>query len=302
MIIDMHVHLSDKRIYPEYWLNGIRENITKKIEKENGIKVSEGFINEVLDKSLNDLNCSKLISQMDNAEVDKAVVLLVDLGYEREDNFLEIEEIFKIHHQVIKENGNRLSVFAGIDPRRGKKGVDLFEKGIREYGFCGLKIYPPCGFEIDDVRLYDYYEICNSYSIPVLAHVGTSLPSMKASFNYPDSVLRVADEFKHIPFIMGHAALLFYEESCELPLKRENIYLETSGFQKISHKRGLLDGRVKSLFKKCPDNLLFGTDWPVFSDTKKSVQYFIEHGGITDSQKEKFFYKNALNIFSMTRI
>ena len=299
MMIDMHVHLSDKRIYPEYWLQGIKKDLIQKIRVENDIVISDAFIDSYFEQVLSDRDAAKLIAQMDKNGVDEAVVLLLDLGYDRGDIANSIEEIYEIYHQVLKKHRDRLKVFAGIDPRRGKEGVDLFEKGIKEYGFCGLKLYPPCGFEIDDTRLHPYYEICNAHSIPILIHIGPSLPEMKTEFRYPQSILAVTEEFKRIPFILGHAALCFYDSSWDLPLKSERIFLEVSGFQKQMHQYDLLAKRMKHLFEVCPNHIVFGSDWPIFSDLKQSVEFFSQMKSLTDRHKELLFHKNAEGIFSM---
>jgi predicted TIM-barrel fold metal-dependent hydrolase len=302
MIIDMHMHLADSRVYPGYWLDGIKKNIAQSMKKEYGMNIREAFLNNIINNSLKDYDCSKIIAQMDEAGVDNAVILMVDLGFGRDDELLSIEEIYRIHYQALSRHPDRLRVFAGVDPRRGIEGVTLFEKGIKRYGFCGLKIYPPCGFEINDRRLYPLYEICDYYQLPVLAHVGPSLLSMKLNFNYPDSVLEVAKEFKNIPFILGHSALLYYEESHRLPLERDNIYLEVSGFQQIIDREEEIISNIGSLFKICPQNVLFGTDWPLFTSLTTWVNFFNNFAGITESQKELLFYKNGSNIFSMSRI
>lgn len=301
MIIDMHVHLADIRIYPDYWLKGIKDSIVRSVKKEGGITVRDEFLSNILEKLLCDFDCSRMIALMDELGIDRANVLLVDLGYGREDISFGIEKLYKIHYQAKQRYPNRINVFAGIDPRRGKEGIELFEKGIKEYGFCGLKLYPPCGFEMDDKSLYPFYELCNYYSIPVLAHISASLPTMKTSFDYPKSVLRVAGEFKQIPFILGHAALLYYEESRLLPLKCERIFLETSGFHTGFHDPGVLEAKVRDLFKICGHNVLFGTDWPMFLNQKQVINYFRELDTITEEQKDCLFYKNALSVFSMIK-
>lgn len=298
MVIDMHVHLADKRIYPEYWLEGLKDSVAQSVKRQSSITVSDEFLRGMMDKLLCDFDCSRMIASMDQAGIDKANVLLSDFGYGEEEYKLDIEQLYKIHYKAYQQYPDRISVFAGIDPRRGKKGLDIFEKGIKEYGFCGLKIYPPCGFEIDDKRLFPFYELCDYYCIPVLAHIGASLPTMKKTFDYPNSVLRVTSEFKRFLFILGHAALLYYEESHLLPLKCERIFLETSGFQTAHLDSTELEARIKGLFKTCGHNILFGSDWPMFTNQKEVVNYFKEHKIITEAQKEMLLYKNALSLFS----
>ena len=297
MIIDIHVHLAVKSIYPDYWLDGTKKQIAEKIKADSDFEVDTEFLDKLLDHSLNDFDCSRLITQMDEADIEKAVILLVDFGFSNDDN-ISLDEIMRLHYEATYNHKDRLLVFAGIDPRRGARGIDLFEKSITEFGFSGLKIYPPCGFEIDDPLLYPLYEICAYHHLPVLTHIGPSLQSMKNSFNYPESILKVSGEFRDIDFILGHAAVIYYEESRNLPLKRENIFLETSGFQKIFDQEERLKAIIKGLCDICPEHIVFGTDWPIFNYPKQCVKYFQQLDCITDSQKEKILGKNAAHILN----
>lgn len=298
MIIDMHTHLSDIRVYPDYWIQNIKKTIRKKLEKEIPIQVSDDFLQNYVNNILDDFNGEKKIKIMDECGIDKAVVLQVDFGYGRQepDN---LNSIIDIHGEMLKKYPDRFIVFAGIDPRRGKKGADLFEKCIKEYKFSGLKLYPPCGYEIDDEGLYPLYEICNQYRLPVLIHIGPSWEDMKSTFNYPDSILKVSKEFPNVPFVLGHAALLFYEESHKLPLVRENIYLEVSGYEKMIEQEALLKERMKNLMKDCPDKVVYGSDWPMYRTVKEDISYFESFDFMTDDFKEKFFHKNALDLLGM---
>ncbi|QUH29833.1 amidohydrolase family protein [Vallitalea guaymasensis] len=298
MIIDMHTHLSDIRVYPDYWIQNIKTTIRKKLEKEIPIQVSDDFLQNYVNNILDDFDGEKKIKVMDESGINKAVVLQVDFGYGRQepDN---LNNIIDIHGEMLKKYPERFIVFAGIDPRRGKKGADLFEKCIKEYKFSGLKLYPPCGYEIDDKGLYPLYEICNEYRLPVLIHIGPSWEDMKSTFNYPDSILKVSKEFPNVPFVLGHAALLFYEESHKLPLVRDNIYLEVSGYEKMIEQEALLKERMKNLMKDCPDKVVYGSDWPMYRTVKEDISYFESFDFMTDDFKEKFFHKNALDLLGM---
>lgn len=59
--------------------------------------------------------------------------------------------------------------FIHIDPRR-TGFFDLFRKSIEEWGFKGVKIYPPLGYFPYDQRLYPVYEYCLQNRLPVLSH------------------------------------------------------------------------------------------------------------------------------------
>src|SRR5690606_26723281 len=88
---------------------------------------------------------------------------------------------------ICERHPGRFYVFAGVDPRWGLDGIRLFERGVGEYGFHGLKLYPPCGYSPSDPRLYSLYEICASRGLPVLTHVGGTSPAL--AFDTSDPIL-----------------------------------------------------------------------------------------------------------------
>ncbi len=301
MIIDMHSHLADRRIYPDYWIENIKKELEEKLANEISAPIPESLIDSYLSGYLNDFDGAKKIRMMDECGIDRAVVLQADFSFRQSeaggepDNLDAVMDNITIHRRMLQKYPQRFHVFAGVDPRTGKKGVDLFELCIKEYGFSGLKIYPPCGYEIDYRGLYAFYEICNQRGLPVLIHIGPSWANMKTAFRYPESLLKVSGEFPDITFILGHAALLFYQESYVLPLMRKNVYLEISGYRKITDKR-LLKARMKHLMAECPEQVVFGSDWPMFTTAKQDIAFFEQSDFMTEYQKERFFYKNALLI------
>lgn len=298
MIIDMHTHLSDLRVYPDYWIQNIKENMALQFQKQMGYSVQDSFVQMYIKSMLSDYDCKRKIKAMDECGVKKCVVLQADFGYGKKAEY-SIEEITEIHYEAIKRYADRFIMFSGIDPRRGEAGVKLFRKSIEQYHFSGFKVYPPCGFEIDDERLFPYYEICDNYRLPVLIHIGESWKSMKTVFNYPESILRAADRFSNIPFILGHAALLFYEDSFHVAANRENVYLEVSGYQKIIDKEEILFERMQREMCEIPDKILFGSDWPMYHTLLEDIAYFDKMDFLTQEQKDKFFFKNAQRVLDI---
>jgi len=226
-IIDIHAHLANIKIYPDYWINGVMNNIYKAL---NGKEDADKIVKALIKTTLNDFDCKKLIKSMDNSGIDKTVIVMADFGYGVKDMEFSLRDIYDEHRKSIAEYKDRLIVFAGCDPRRGKEGYELFENGINEYDFKGLKLYPPCGFELDDKELFPLYEICNKYELPILVHTGKSLESMKSNFKFPQSLKNVAKQYKDCKFILGHGAIQEYDVCYELPLMFDNIFLELSGF------------------------------------------------------------------------
>ena len=83
--------------------------------------VSDGDFNKnialkLLNGFLNDKDCKRMIQQMDNAGIDKSVLLIIDGGLGMGEAALSIEEIYELYFNVLKLYPERLLVFAGMDP------------------------------------------------------------------------------------------------------------------------------------------------------------------------------------------
>jgi uncharacterized protein len=70
----------------------------------------------------------------------------------------------------------QLHAFVHIDPRRDGY-LELFRKCVDEWGFKGLKIYPPIGYFPYDERLFPIYDYCQQMGIPVMAHCSPYNPT-----------------------------------------------------------------------------------------------------------------------------
>lgn len=290
MIIDAHVHLAHQGIYPQYWLEGITRNLALDVPDP---KIRAVVIQNILNQSLNDTDCSKLLTGMEQANIDRSIVVMADFDYKH----MPLSELYRLHYCSMVGARERLFLFGGCDPRRGNEGYDMFERGIAMYGFRGLKLYPPCGFEIDDFQLMPLYEICEKNKLPVLIHIGPSLKGMKDSFDYPHSILKVSERFSSNAFILGHAAIQQFSSSFDLPGKRDNIFLELSGFQAfIESDRAVLNERLSYIATRYPNQLVFGTDWPMFNNQAKAVEYVLHCSCLCESVQEKILHKNIMSL------
>jgi len=65
--------------------------------------------------------------------------------------------------------------FVHIDPRRPGH-YELFMQAIEQWGFRGVKLYPPIGVFPYDKRLMKIYEYCENKRVPVLAHCTAGNP------------------------------------------------------------------------------------------------------------------------------
>jgi predicted TIM-barrel fold metal-dependent hydrolase len=296
-VVDMHAHIASYDLFHEFFLKGIVNGLKESLAGVMNYPGDSNLIDRLVKKKLNDGDCTRLLSEMDDAGIEKTVLLIADFGYGLDESDVPLNLLYERYHQVLSRHPGRFIVFGGTDPRRGQEALDLFERGITYYQFKGLKLYPPCGYELNDRRLYPYYELCKQHNIPVLTHTGPSLKSMKTERAYPFSIQEVARDFTEVNFVLGHAAFQNLKVNLKLAEENNNIFLETSGFQKILQNEEYLKQSIKKLMKKVPDQVVFGTDWPMFNmlnTQKKWVDFFRELNIMSEEQERLFFRENAL--------
>jgi len=256
---------------PPQWYEGWMENTIAAMPGE-GNEAAEKYIRKLFEYLNHDPGCEQMLQQMEEAGIDKTTLLIIDWGLTYDDYGYDLEEVLQYHHRKLQEHPDKFWVYAGIDPRRGQAGLDLFEQCVSEWGFKGLKIYPPCGYSPSDERLFPYYEICEQHQLPVLTHVGPSAPSLRANFATPMEIETAAWKFPKVNFILGHGAFTYHYECSLLATHRNNIYLDMSGFQ--THSDEKLKEMMQHHFSlNLHKKILFGTDWPIhfFSGNQRTA-------------------------------
>ena len=68
---------------------------------------------------------------MEAAGIDLAVLLVIDFGVVYKDLEMTIEELH-LEHRKLLQRSRRFVAFSNIDPRRGREGLDLFEKAVTD--------------------------------------------------------------------------------------------------------------------------------------------------------------------------
>lgn len=275
MIFDCHAHVASTSVLPPRFFEGWAENVTRLLELPDG---DLGATNELLLSAVRDDHCDALVQQMDQAGIDRAILLVIDFAFA----FSELEvDIVELHrrHATIAGKTQRFEVFAGVDPRRGTAGVALLETALRDWGFSGFKIYPPCGFSPADAQLEPYFEVCRDYGVPVLTHTGPTSSALGFETATPLQVDRPAVRFPTVNFILAHAGTMWHADAALLAQYRPNVYLDLSGFQSE-----LANGHFAAKFRWLLERglhhkLLFGTDWPIhrlFGTQQHWVTSFLE--------------------------
>lgn len=261
-VIDGHCHLASTHFIPLAFFEGLVGNVAAKLAA-TGVPTPKSRLLDMYLGQSQDHEGDELVTEMDLAGIDKAVLLLPDFTYTMKSE-LTISEMFDKHHQVLQKHPDHFVVFAGVDPRWGADGVALFEKGVKEYGFKGLKIYPPCGYSPSDPSLYPYYEICREHKLPVLLHIGPTSPTLAFEPANPALIDKAAMDFPEVNFILAHGGVVHQRECAALCAYRPNIFLDTGAFLGSQHPKGWQAGMMDLLKMNINHKIIFGTDWPVF--------------------------------------
>lgn len=260
-VVDVHTHVASTRFVPAPFVEGAIDNMCAALAA-SGLTLSRERLRGRVERLFADDRCDELIAQMDGAGITHSVLQVPDFTHALPAT-LTIEEILRAHREIVARHAGRLTAFAGVDPRWGQDGVMLFERALRDWGFRGLKVYPPCGFRPDDPLLFPFYELCDAHAVPVLVHTGGTTPVLPFETSEPLAVDAAARRFPRVPFVLAHAPVGFTEQCIVLCRFRPNVFLDLSGFHVSLQFDGTRQALHALLHAGIGSKILFGTDWPL---------------------------------------
>ena len=262
-IIDCHCHIASEEHTPRSFIEGSIANMVSALSAQ-GVSVTASKLTNMFLNRMQDPFCDGLVAEMEAAGISKSVLLIADFTYALKDCSLTVEESFLRHREVLLRHPGKLEVFGGVDPRWGKDGLELFERSLSEFGFRGLKVYPPCGFSPSDPFMFPFYELCAQHQVPVLLHIGPTSPVLDFSISSPFLLDKAARLFPSVNFILAHGAVSFVEECVMMCRFRPNVYLDISGYQSALGYDPAATAVRHIVSLGINHKVLFGTDFPVF--------------------------------------
>jgi predicted TIM-barrel fold metal-dependent hydrolase len=301
-IIDGHVHVASTRFVPEGFIRDVASAINIKMHaygERAGSHLAEAIIAQHQDH-----NADGLVEAMDQAGIAKAALLVPDFSKAIPSEF-DPDQAARAHHEIRQRHPGRFFIFGGIDPRYGREGVLLFEKWVAEYGFDGMKLYPPAGYSPSDRALDPFYAICAERKLPVLLHTGPTIQSLDFRFAAPALIDEAARRFPSVNFILAHGAVSNVAECADLCAYRNNVYMDTGGFATALHPQGWHANMAHVLRLGIVHKIIFGSDWPtsrLVGGLRNLVDEVRSHPDIltplTQRERAMFFGENLLRLFS----
>jgi predicted TIM-barrel fold metal-dependent hydrolase len=209
---------------------------------------------------------------MDEAGIDKTVILPNDFGLAMGESKVSVEDQNKAYADLQNKHPDRIVAFATVDPRR-PNASDLIEKAINEWGLKGVKLHPGVGYFPDAEELKGFFAKLSELGVPILTHAGFwPLKSKHCDPIYFDDILV---DFPNLTVIFAHFARGWQNLLFEMAGHRHNAVTDFSGMQFLAQSNygHFCQNMRYALDSFGPARVLFGTDGPFFRPLMSNKDY-----------------------------
>jgi uncharacterized protein len=278
-MIDFHCHIWLRGYLPEKFWTG-QESFFTRWYAAKGEKIPSHGIDEVIFSQYWDPDGEKTLASMDEAGIEKAVLLPIDFGFSEKDVAIPIEVHNEDMHRIARVHPGRFIPFIGIDPRR-KNAFDLLRRGVEDWGVRGIKYYGVAGFFPGEEKGLSLLEWAEKQNLILLIHQGPLFPPFESDYAHPRHLEFILQNFPKLRVVAAHMAFAWWRDIIKLGKEYSTLYADISAWQLV-----LLDNseKFKYILRKMIDGMgidriLFGTDGPTFDSfvTKKSYSSFIKN-------------------------
>jgi hypothetical protein len=229
-------------------------------------------------------NLAQLKKNMAAYGISHAAIFPFD---EKEGNLVKASE------RLLGVKNRQFLPFLRFDPKQVKPGQI---NASLSKGFYGVKLHPRAqNFDPLDRKYYWIYKEIEESGKPILFHTRKTVPTFmrfkkyKASFFDPDRIVKLAEKFPDVDFIIGHFAGLSWK-ALESIKTKDHLYTETSIFgttfavRRVAENIGI-------------EKILFGSDSP-YSDQELELLK-IKKSGLGKSEISKILSGNARKLFKL---
>jgi predicted TIM-barrel fold metal-dependent hydrolase len=310
-VIDAHIHIWGSREWmPEAtWANWVRVWGKHRLLPQQR---DQAYVEQHVFPGFWDPDGSKLVAEMDEAGIAASVIMPMDFGLACGEAALSIEEKNRRCGAITAVHPRRIYTCVGVDPRRDG-AVELFRRGVREWGARGLKLYPPTGFYANDPVCFPLYEAALDLGVPVAFHTGAVAYPLKSKYGDPVYIDEVAARYPDLNLILLHTGFAdcWTPEAIQVAAYKNNVYCELAGWQ----DRGLTDDEFVGMLASMRDRIsaariIFASDRTAPGARKKLTQgEWVETFrripavarrlglGFTDAEVELILGDNARRLF-----
>jgi len=259
MIIDGHVHVWQRKMLPNSLLRAYLEPLLAL----DGV-VLDMKLDREEDWPMSQVDATTLIECMDDAGVDRSVVLPLDFGMVEEPE-VGVEAYNDWVFQCCRDACDRLIPFIGIDPARGKRAEELVNKYVKHCDAKGVKIYPATGYLPNEERIDFFWRLMEENDLIVVTHGGASWGPLDDKYTHPILFKQVLERHPELRLVIAHLGGKFRAETYELAKLFPNVYADCSALQGwLPSEPDMCKSRLKEAIANMPGRVIFGSDWPLF--------------------------------------
>lgn len=196
---------------------------------------------------------------------------------------------------LVRENPESFTGYAGVDPRKGMEAVREFEHAVRNLGLKGLSTDPFINQLLPtDPQYYPLYAKAVELGVPVFSHCSVNFDSrVVMDYGHPRHLDQVACHFPELILIARHGGWPWVLDMVAVAWRHENVYIEISGISPKYLHRDLLTYADGLLRKK----VLFGTSYPL-QPFKRAVDEFLALP-LREETQQAILYDNAAALLQL---
>jgi len=203
-------------------------------------------------------------------------------------------QVHSINEFIFNSISDKENVFGlgALHPDLTDEEMDNAIDFIISHNMIGVKLHPDFQrFNIDDPKAYRIYERCAG-KLPILFHTGDE----RYDFSSPLRLSRVAKDFPDLKCIGAHFGGYSRWNEIDCYLGLDNVYFDTSSaLFKLSPEK------AKSMIDKFGENkFMFGVDFPMWEHSEEMQRF--DKLDLSDTQREKILYKNAVKFYQIKNI
>lgn len=236
MIIDSHVHLCE----PPH------------NQDKLSLKMADGRVLN-LDVTRADASVDRLLRDMDECQVDQALVMAII-------DWVSNESL----SELVRAHPTRLVGFAWVtNPRDGDESVRQLDKAVNELGLRGLKLHPDAqGFSTADPEIVPLIRRAAELDIPILIHSHPGIMGVPGHFHsdLPEHFDTLKKRVPEATLIVGHMGGVRFLDLLTIA-GQQGVYVETSWTLTMIADLFGIDFATRFIRRLGVDNVLYGSDW-----------------------------------------
>lgn len=196
--------------------------------------------------------------------------------------------------EIVSQYPDAFIGFGSVDPSR-PDAIDRVRE-VSRLGLKGLKLHPTLqGFDPADPALAGYFDAAAEAGLPLLVHTGTSGvgarepggQGLRIDWAQPIRLDWVAARYPTMNILLAHVGWPWHHEAMAMALHKTNVYIDISGWK----YRYLPEDFVREMKTRLSDQVLFGTDYPMFQLDTQLAEF--SQLKLPDDVAEKVLIKNA---------